>query len=142
VTCKAVIRFTAVSDHLRRGFARFKAVAHLLQARSELFNLLLQFLYFTMFPEKFIKQHRVHCVVADGVWFSFFIAHYQARIGCFDDRVRVCQRSALRRTIAPSIPVLTPSGHTRTSLPDMISLKARFDFRPTNRFPPDSRRSL
>ena len=31
-----------------------------------------------------------------------------------------------------------PSGHTRTSLPDMISLKARFDFRPTNRFPPDS----
>jgi hypothetical protein len=56
------------------------------------FNLLLQFLYFTMFLEKFIKQHRVHCVVADGVWFSFFIAHYQARIDCFDDRVRVCQR--------------------------------------------------
>src|SRR4029077_14257269 len=51
-----------------------------------------KFLYSTMFLEKFIKQHRVHCVVADGVWFSFFIAHYRARIDCFDDRVRLCKR--------------------------------------------------
>ena len=34
-----------IVNHLRRRFARFKLCAHLLEARSESFNLLLQFSY-------------------------------------------------------------------------------------------------
>jgi hypothetical protein len=50
---------------------------------------------------------------------------------------RDIKAAALRRTIAPFIPVLIPSGHTRTGLRDMILLKAQFDFPPKNRFQPD-----
>ena len=86
-----------IQDRLRRESVQFKLGAHFLDLRGLLFHrcyefldfsLLLgvvrfQFLHFAMLFEKFVKQHRVHLVVADAVGFSFLVAHYQIRIDLF-----------------------------------------------------------
>jgi hypothetical protein len=45
-----------VVDHLRRRLSQLKLVAHLLQTRSELFNLFLQVLHFTVFFEELVQN--------------------------------------------------------------------------------------
>ena len=45
-----------VVDHLRRRLSQLKLVAHLLQTRSELFNLFLQVLHFTVFSEELVQN--------------------------------------------------------------------------------------
>jgi hypothetical protein len=45
-----------VVDHLRRRLCQLKLVAHLLQTRSELFNLFLQVLHFTVFFEELVQS--------------------------------------------------------------------------------------
>src|SRR5206468_2206249 len=41
-------------------------------------------LYGEMFLEKLVEQHRVHCVVADRVRFTFFVGQHQRRINLCD----------------------------------------------------------
>ena len=73
-----------IVDHLRRRFARFKLCAHLLQACSKRFNLLLlahrvrfQFLNLAVLFEKLVEQHRVDLVVAHAQDFAVLVAHNQ-----------------------------------------------------------------
>ena len=63
----AIWHLPSVKDHLRRGLARFKLCAHLLQPRSKLLNLLLRRAafasnssYLSMLFEKLVEQHRIH----------------------------------------------------------------------------------
>src|SRR4051812_41313655 len=79
-----------IQRRLRRGFAQFKLCAHFLQSRSKRGNLflllcnsrglLLQFLtlflYCAVLFQKLVEQHRVHCVVTDGVWLSLFVVYH------------------------------------------------------------------
>ena len=86
-----------VEDYLRRSFARLDLRAHLLQAGSKRFNLLLLLrdsrflfgsgrfylgdprvllLHFAMFLEELVEQHRVHRLVADSQNLAIFIAPY------------------------------------------------------------------
>jgi hypothetical protein len=52
----------------------------LFQLSRQRINLLLLFLIFAVFFEKFIKQHRVHGIVADALDLSFPISDGQIRI--------------------------------------------------------------
>ena len=79
-----------IINYLRRRSARLKLCAHLLQAGSKSFNLLLllsnnrfQVLHLMMLFEELVEQHRVYRFVAHGVELSFFIPHHQVRIDLF-----------------------------------------------------------
>src|SRR5438876_545916 len=87
-----------VGDKLRCRFAHFNLRAHLLQARSKRFNLLLlvrgsrlevllqlhdgRFLFphFAVLFEELIEQHRVDRLVANGNDFALLVARHQIRI--------------------------------------------------------------
>ena len=78
-------------------FAEHNLIAHFLNSRSEGFDLFLvlssgrllsrnlllllgdlpfQLLHLPVLFQKLIEQHCVHCVVANGVYFAVFVAHY------------------------------------------------------------------
>src|SRR5262249_24552580 len=72
------------SSQVRQGRTRRgELCTDLFQSRGEGFNLLLQpgnrralFLPRLVLFEKFVQQHCVHRVVADGVRFSFLVTHH------------------------------------------------------------------
>src|SRR5262245_46899954 len=80
---KKQLALIRVFDHSRRP-VHFQLRANLLKASSENFDLLLlfqhscfQLLHFAMLFEKFVKQHRVHVIVAHAERFALLIANYQ-----------------------------------------------------------------
>src|SRR5439155_20460746 len=77
------LRFKSATGRTRSGELR----AHFLQTRNKPFNLPFQacdddplFLNRTMFLEELVEQHRVHRIIADGVWFSFRVTYHQSWI--------------------------------------------------------------
>src|SRR5436190_15380925 len=55
----------------------------LCDSRFQFLNLLSLLLHSAVLLQKFVKQHRVHLVVAHAVGFSFFIAHHQVSVHLF-----------------------------------------------------------
>jgi len=68
-----IVLLLLVDDSSRWAFAEFHLRADLLKTCVKRCNLFLQFINFAVFLEEFVEQHRVHRVIADGVWFSFVI---------------------------------------------------------------------
>jgi hypothetical protein len=75
---------------MRCRFIQFDLCAHFLNLPGLFFhgchearNRSFQFLNFAVFFQEFIQQHRVHCIVANGIRLSFLIRQHQVRINLF-----------------------------------------------------------
>ena len=79
-----LLRTTVFVDciHFQLGAHLLDLCGLLFELRGESCHFLLQFLHFLVLFEKFIEQHRVHLVVANGVGLAFFVEHHQVGI-CF-----------------------------------------------------------